>query len=308
MMQTALISHPACLEHDPGRGHPECPDRLRAVLSALDGIDRLVRLEAPPATVAQLARVHEADYIAAILQIHPEGGRLAQLDGDTLMSAGSAEAAVRAAGGAIAGVDFVLGGPARAAFVAVRPPGHHAEAALPFGFCLFNNVAVAARHARDAHGLKRVAVLDFDVHHGNGTQAMFWNDADLFYASSHQAGIFPGSGSVEERGAADNIVNVPLPAGTDGTAFRRAWQREILPALARFTPELIIISAGFDAHLADPLASLRLTEADFDWLTREICKLAPGRVVSVLEGGYDLRALASCAAAHVKVLQEAVLF
>jgi acetoin utilization deacetylase AcuC-like enzyme len=301
-MRTALVTHDACLAHDPGPGHPECPARLRAVLAALDDLPDLERLAAPLADAAALGRVHGADYIAAILRVRPAAGQLAQLDGDTLMSAGSAEAALRAAGGAIAGVDFIMGGPDRAAFVAVRPPGHHAEAALPFGFCLFNNVAVAALHARDKWGLRRIAVVDFDVHHGNGTQAMFWDDADLFYASSHQGGIFPGSGLTEEQGAAGNVVNVPLPAGTDGVGFRRAWEREILPALRAFAPELLIVSAGFDAHLADPLASLRVSEADFAWLTKAFCDVAPGRLVSVLEGGYDLAALGASAKAHVEVL------
>jgi acetoin utilization deacetylase AcuC-like enzyme len=297
-----LITHAACLAHDPGQGHPECPDRLRVVLAALEGIEALDRLEAPAATEAQLERAHNAHYVRAILAIRPEAQERVQLDGDTLMSAGSAEAALRAAGGAIAGVDYVMAGPGRAAFVAVRPPGHHAEAALPYGFCLFNNVAVAAWHARAVWGLRRIAVVDFDVHHGNGTQAMFWPDADLFYASSHQGGIFPGTGLVAERGVAGNILNVPLPAGTNGVGFRQAWERVLLPGLRDFGAELVIISAGFDAHLADPLASLRVQEADFDWLTKELCALAPGRVVSVLEGGYDLDALASCAGSHVAVL------
>ena len=310
-MPTALITHPACLGHEMGPYHPECPDRLRAVLGALETEEftDLLRESAPHATVDQLARVHPRDYVDAILSIRPNEGELAQLDPDTAMSAGSAEAALRAAGGAVAAVDAVMEGWARAAFAAVRPPGHHAEPARPMGFCLFNSAAVAALHARDRWGVSRVAVVDFDVHHGNGTQAMFAADASLFYASSHQHPCYPGTGAASERGAADNIVNAPLPPGTDGAGFRAAWQNIILPELDRFAPGLLIVSAGFDAHKADPLAELRLETADFTWITEQLLAVAAAhcgsRIVSVLEGGYDLNALAASAAAHVRALMRA---
>jgi acetoin utilization deacetylase AcuC-like enzyme len=308
---TALFSHPACLEHDAGGWHPERPDRLRAVLAALDAPDfePLLRETAPQATREQLLLAHPADYVDAILSIRPGPGELVQLDPDTAMNAGSVEAALRAAGAAIAAVDAVMEGSARAAFAAVRPPGHHAEPARPMGFCLFNNAAIAALWARARYGLGRVAVVDFDVHHGNGTQTMFAADPDLFYGSSHQSPCYPGTGQPHERGCAGNIVNVPLAPGSDGSVFRAAWAGTILPALEAFAPELLIISAGFDAHEADPLAQLRLETADFAWITAELVGLAErqtgGRVVSVLEGGYDLEALAASAAVHVRGLMRA---
>jgi len=307
----ALITHPACLGHDAGALHPECPDRLRAVLAALEGeaFAGLLRESAPEATEAQLTRAHHGDYVRAILAIRPAPGETIQLDADTAMSAGSAEAALRAAGGAVMAVDAVMEGWAHAAFAAVRPPGHHAEPRQPMGFCLFNNAAIAAHHARARWGLRRVAVVDFDVHHGNGTQAMFQAEPDLFYGSSHQSPCYPGTGAREERGCAGNIVNVPLPPGADGPAFRVAWRDEILPALDAFAPELLIVSAGFDAHRADPLAQLRLDTEDFAWITRELMTIAEchtkGRIVSLLEGGYDLHALAVSAAAHVRELMRA---
>jgi len=308
---TALITHPACLRHDTGPYHPECPDRLRAVLAALETEEfaDLLREAAPHATTEQLTRVHRGDYVEAILAIRPEEGELVQLDADTAMGAGSAEAALRAAGAAVAAVDAVVEGWARAAFAAVRPPGHHAEPARPMGFCLFNNAAIAALHARARWGIQRVAVVDFDVHHGNGTQAIFAADPDLFYASSHQHPCYPGTGEVWERGAADNIVNVPLRPGSDGAAFRAAWSDTILPELDVFAPGLLIVSAGFDAHVADPLAQLRLDTADYGWITQQLVTMAAlhcgGRIVSVLEGGYDLAALAASAAAHVRALMRA---
>lgn len=307
-MKVALISHEACLDHDMGPHHPEHPDRLRVVMEALTTAEfaGLQRAEAPEATLDQLSRPHPRRYVEAILAIRPDLGEVAQLDADTAMGAGSAEAASRAAGGACAGVDSVMGGAVDRAFVAVRPPGHHAEAQRPMGFCLFNNVAVAAHHARARWGIRRVAVVDFDVHHGNGTQAIFWADADLFYASSHQSPCYPGTGEVFERGVAGNIVNAPLRPRSDGAAFRAAWSGAILPALDRFAPELLIISAGFDAHRDDPLAQLRVETEDFAWLTHQLITIArrhcAGRVVSVLEGGYDLDALADSAAAHVRAL------
>ena len=310
-MTVALVTHLDCLDHDMGRGHPECPARLRAVLAALEAeaFAPLLREQAPLATVEQLVRMHPEPYVRAILAIRPEPGDRLQLDGDTSMSAGSAEAALRAAGGAVRAVDLVLGGQARAAFVATRPPGHHAEPARPMGFCLFNNAAIAAGQAREVWGLKRVAVLDFDVHHGNGTQAMFADQPDLFYGSSHQHPCYPGTGHAWERGVADNIVNVGLAPGTGSAAFRSAWADTILPALARFGPELLIVSAGFDAHKADPLAQLRLETEDFAWITDCLVEVADrhagGRLVSVLEGGYDLPALAASASVHVRRLMRA---
>jgi acetoin utilization deacetylase AcuC-like enzyme len=310
-MPTALITHPACLLHDNGEFHPECPDRLRAVLAALETEEfaDLVREAAPQATTEQLTRVHPASYVEAILSIRPAADEMVQLDADTSMSAGSAEAALRAAGAAVAAVDAVMEGWARAAFAAVRPPGHHAEPARPMGFCLFNNAAVAALHARARWGVQRVAVVDFDVHHGNGTQAMFAADKDLFYASSHQHPCYPGTGQAWERGAANNVVNAPLRPDSDSAAFRAAWSNTILPELDRFAPGLLIVSAGFDAHKADPLAQLRLETADFAWITQELLRIAAlhcgGRLVSVLEGGYDLHALAASAAVHVRGLMQA---
>ena len=307
-MPVALITHPACLEHDPGAWHPECPDRLRYVLRALEGEEflALLRESAPQASEEQLTRAHPAGYVREILAIQPGPGELVPLDGDTLMSAGSREAALRAAGGAVHGVDAVMEGWANAAFVATRPPGHHAEASRAMGFCLFANAAIAARHAQTRWGLARVAVLDFDVHHGNGTQSIFYGDPTLFYGSSHQYPCYPGTGAETERGIAGNVVNAPLPPGSLGAVFRAAWDTTILPALDRFAPQLLIISAGFDAHKADPLAQLRLETSDFRWITSRLMDVAAahcqGRIVSLLEGGYDLDALAASAAEHVRTL------
>jgi len=306
-MTVALITHPACLGHDTGAWHPECADRLRSVLRALEAEEfhPLLREMAPEATEEQLARVHPIGYIREILAIRPEEGEQVQLDADTLMSAGSAEAALRAAGGAVMAVDAVMEGWARSAFAAVRPPGHHCERGRPMGFCLFASAAIAARHAQARWGLGRVAVVDFDVHHGNGTQDIFERDASLFYGSSHQWPCYPGTGAASETGVG-NVVNVGLAPGAGSFEFRAAWDGTILPALEAFGPELLIVSAGFDAHKADPLAQLRVETEDFAWLTgrlldvsRRHCK---GRLVSVLEGGYDLHALAASAAAHVRAL------
>ncbi len=306
-MTTLLLSHRACLRHDPGEEHPECPDRLRAVLQALasEEFAALRRAEAPAATPEQLGRVHPQGYVEAILGIRPAEGERVALDADTVMSAGSAEAALRAVGAGVAAVDAVLQGAARRAFCAVRPPGHHAEPGRPMGFCLFANAVIAARHAQAAHGFARVAIVDFDVHHGNGSQACVEADASILYASSHQSPCYPGTGEARERGVG-NVFNAPLPPGADGARFRQAWAGALLPAIEAFAPELLVISAGFDAHARDPLAQLRVREPDFAWLTAELCGIADrhagGRVVSLLEGGYDLDALASSAAAHVRVL------
>ena len=305
-MTTWLFTHPACLTHEMGPHHPECPDRLRAILAALEAPEftPLVRQEAPAATVDALAFVHDRGFVETVLAAIPKAGIVA-LDPDTSVSSGSGEAALRAAGAVVAAVDAVLGGAADNAFCAVRPPGHHAEANAAMGFCLFNNVAVAAEHARRQHGLRRVAVMDFDVHHGNGTQHMFESDGDLFYASTHQSPLYPGTGDAAERGGG-NICNAPLPPGTGSAAFRAAMSEIVLPALDRFQPELLLISAGFDAHHADPLANLELEIADFAWATGILRGLADchcqGRLVSTLEGGYDLDALAASAAAHVRAL------
>ena len=302
MRRVALFSHQACLAHDPGAGHAECPDRLRAVLRALEhrDFDTLLREQAPMATREQLCLVHPAAYVDAILGLTPQEGDLLCLDPDTFVGPGSVTAARHAAGGAVAAVDALMEGWADTAFAAVRPPGHHAEARAAMGFCLFNSVAVAAHHARTRWGLRRIAVVDFDVHHGNGTQHMFERDADLFYGSSHQMPCYPGTGALRETGVG-NIVNLPLAPGSGSDAFRAAWTQRGLPALRDWAPELLIISAGFDAHLADPLAQLELQTADFGWITDELLASAP-RVGSVLEGGYDLAALAASSALHVRRL------
>jgi acetoin utilization deacetylase AcuC-like enzyme len=306
-MTTILFTHPACLEHDPGRMHPEAPARLTAVLRAFDAgeFDSLERREAPRTDVEQVARVHPLSFVEAVLNAI-EADSHVSFDADTRASPGSGEAALRAAGVVCAAVDAVMAGKAQNAFCAVRPPGHHAEPARAMGFCLFNNIAAGAAQARVVHGLGRVAVVDFDVHHGNGTQAMFWSDAELFYASTHQSPLYPGTGDRNERGLHGNIVNVPLAPNSGSVDFREAMTGEILPALRSFAPEFILISAGFDAHVDDPLAGLRFTDGDFEWATAEIARVArdvcEGRVVSTLEGGYDLGALERSAAAHVRAL------
>ncbi|BFL64751.1 histone deacetylase family protein [Roseomonas mucosa] len=309
-MDLLLLTHRACLGHDMGFEAMERPARLRVVLEALEAqcFSMLAREEAPRATREQLMRVHPASYVDTILATRPEGDGHVVIDGDTAMGSGSAEAALHAAGAGIAAVDAVMRGEFARAFCAVRPPGHHAEPARAMGFCLFSNIAVAARHAQEVHGAGRVAILDFDVHHGNGTQAVFERDPSVFFASSHQMPLYPGTGAASERGMG-NILNVALPPGAKGDEFRAAWSERILPAVEGFSPGLILVSAGFDAHARDPLAHLRLTEADFAWVTGEICAVARrvcgGRVVSMLEGGYDLDALARSVAAHVRALMDA---
>jgi acetoin utilization deacetylase AcuC-like enzyme len=307
-MTTGLFTHDACFGHLTPPGHPEDVERLKAVMAALseDAFSSLRRFEAPAVERVVLLTVHDVALVDAILGAKIREGDFARIDADTTMSHGSAEAARRAAGAVIQAVDAVMAGEIRNGFCAVRPPGHHAERAQAMGFCLFNNVAIGALHARATHGLERIAVVDFDVHHGNGTQDIFYNDANLFYASTHQFPLYPGTGSISERGIAGNLVNAPLPPGAGGEEFREAFEKIVLPALERFAPQFVLISAGFDAHAADPLASLELREGDFAWATERLCSVAQrhcqGRVVSALEGGYDLRALASSAAAHVGVL------
>jgi acetoin utilization deacetylase AcuC-like enzyme len=306
-MTTLLITHPACLNHLNPPGHPERPDRLRAIEQALEQerFMTLAREQAPVADLASVALAHPMEYVEAIRDAAPDQG-MVSLDGDTSMSPGSLEAALRAAGGAMAAVDEVVAGKAANVFVTTRPPGHHAESVRPMGFCLFNNVAIAARHAQKRHGLTRVGIVDFDVHHGNGTQEIFWSDPTVMYCSTHQMPLYPGTGAKSERGEYDTIVNAPLRAGDGGEEFRAAMQETILPRLAAFAPDLVIVSAGFDAHMRDPLASLNLLEADFTWATQQLMEIADkragGRLVSVLEGGYDLQGLAGSAAAHVMAL------
>ena len=308
-MTTLLFSHPACEDHIPGMGHPEGPIRLRAIREALSAaeFDALERREAPRAKESQISLVHPGSFVHDLLQAVPDSGERV-LDADTILSSGSGEAALRAAGAVVAAVDAVMADEADNAFCAVRPPGHHAEPDRAMGFCLFNNVAVGALHAREAHGLHRIAVVDFDVHHGNGTQAAFWDDPDLFYASTHQMPLYPGTGSARERGVNANIVNVPLPPSAGSEEFRRGMREHIVPALTNFQPEFLFISAGFDAHAEDPLAELNFTEDDYAWATVQLLSLARsacgGRLVSVLEGGYNPDALGRSVAAHVRVLMQ----
>src|SRR5580700_8455665 len=287
-MTTLLYTHQACLDHDPGSYHPESPARLRAVLEALAAPEfaRLERREAPEAAIEDLARVHPRPFVERLLAAVPQTGHVA-IDADTVMSPASGRAALRAAGAVTAAVDAVIAGEADNAFCAVRPPGHHAEPRRAMGFCLFNNVAVGALRARQVHGLARVAVVDFDVHHGNGTQDCFWDDGSLFYGSTHQSPFYPGTGAAGETGVADNIVNVPLPPMSGSQAFRLGMTRTLLPALDAFAPEMMLISAGFDAHRNDPLAQLLLEDEDYVWATEQLLDIARrhagGRVVATLE-------------------------
>lgn len=304
---TLIFSHDAALSHVTPPGHPERVARIEAVWTALRQLDGLEWRQAPLADRAEVLRCHPESYLERIEAAIPEQSYVS-LDADTHVSPGSLDAALRALGGCISAVDAVVSGEARNAFVAMRPPGHHAETATAMGFCLFGNAAIAAKRALDHHGLSRVAVLDFDVHHGNGTQDLLWSEARTLFCSSHQMPLYPGTGGAHETGAHDNVVNAPLAPMTGGAEMRRAWGDIILPAVDDFAPELIIISAGFDAHARDPLANLNWLEEDFRWVTEAICDVADshagGRVVSTLEGGYDLEALAASAAEHVRVLRE----
>lgn len=306
-MSTLILHHPSYLDHLTPVGHPERPDRIRAIDRILEHekFQPVVRDLAPVGAHEDIVRVHPASYIDYLHRIAPQEG-VARVDADTTMSPGTWEAALRGVGGACRAVEEVLTKKASNAFSASRPPGHHAERERSMGFCFFNNAAVAARYAQARHGIDRVAIVDFDVHHGNGTQDIFWDDPTVMYCSTHQMPLYPGSGSASETGNADTIVNAPLAPGADGTAFKEAFDVAILPRLEDFAPELVIISAGFDAHARDPLGGLNLVEADFAWATRALMDVANthsnGAVVSVLEGGYDLEGLARSVAAHVMTL------
>ena len=307
-MSVLLFTHPVCLRHSGGPGHPESPARLAAVLEALHAaqLSDVSWHEAPTATRTQLLRVHTEPHVKQVLDEPVLDQR--RLDADTVMNPDSAEAALRAAGAMCNAIDRVMRGEAQRAFCAVRPPGHHATPAQAMGFCLFNSVAVGAAHALDAHKLARVAIVDFDVHHGNGTQDIFWNEPRVHFFSSHQRGIYPGTGQADERGRG-NVHNAPLPAGSGGIVFRRTWGERLLPELDAFAPQLVLVSAGFDAHRLDPLANLMLEVDDYAWLSAEVVALAKrhaqGRMVSTLEGGYDLSALRECSVAHVSAMLDA---
>jgi len=306
-MTTLLYEHAAFGAHETPPGHPERAERYAAASAALEGekFGALLRREAPVAAREALLRVHTSEFIDAIFAAAPKDG-MVRLDPDTTMGPHSLEAALRAAGGGVDAIDAVFAGEADNAFVLARPPGHHAPPSRAMGFCLFNSAAIAAMHARAAHGARRVAVVDFDVHHGNGTEEAFWHDEYAFYASSHEWPQYPGTGRASDRGAYDNIVNAPLATGSSGEDFRRAWGERLLPALDAFAPDIVVISAGFDAHRADPVGGLRLTADDFAWVTSQILGVArarcAGRTVSLLEGGYDLSALAASVGAHVAAL------
>jgi len=309
-MTTALFNHPVSLLHDTGIHHPESPRRIKEILKILSDadFDGLDRREAPLVDNAKLLWAHTEEHVAGVFDAIPDTGYVA-IDGDTVICKDSGEAALRAAGGICAAVDAVLAGDVTNAFCLSRPPGHHAERERAMGFCLFCNPAIGAYQARNAHGLKKIAVIDFDVHHGNGTQDVFWNDPDMFYASTHEYPLFPGTGSEGEIGVAGNIMNCPLPSGAGSFEFRKAMEDKIFPAVQDFEPELIIVSAGFDAHREDPLASMTLEDEDFGWVSKRIVELSQalcgGRLVSVLEGGYNTDALARSVALHVKALMNA---
>lgn len=305
-MTTALITHPDCLGHVTPEGHPEQVARLSSVLAALEPLD-LPQTLAPLATIEDLVLCHPASYLAELRSVAPQAGQH-QLDEDTFMSPGSMSAALRAAGGVVRAVDMVLGGEAANAFVATRPPGHHAEQSRPMGFCLFGNVSIGAKHALERHDLSRVAIVDFDVHHGNGTQALCQEDERILVVTSQQMPLWPGTGDPLDSGPFGSVMNVAFPPETGSDLFRETYSQDIFPRIDAFEPDLILISAGFDAHADDPLAQMNLATSDFAWVTHGLCDLADkhcgGRVVSALEGGYNLSALAASAAAHVQVLKE----
>jgi len=307
MKKTALVTHEECLQHLTPPGHPEQVARLEYILEALKDVN-LLRVSAPMAADDDILRIHPREHINYLQDSVPETG-FKSLDGDTHISSGSLIAAYRAAGGVLRAVDLVLSGEAKNAFAAVRPPGHHAETLSAMGFCLFGNIALGVKHALDFHGLKKVAVIDFDVHHGNGTQEILWDESRCLTFTSQQIPLWPGTGTEEEQGNYNNIVNIPLPPRSTGALMRQKYEALVFPVLQNFEPELILISAGFDAHEADPLAELNWSTEDFSWLTERLCKIAEecceGRLVSTLEGGYDLEALADSVKVHVKKLCEA---
>ncbi|MGV2068220.1 histone deacetylase family protein [Agrobacterium sp. 22-226-1] len=305
-MATRLYEHPIFLEHITPSGHPERPDRLRSLNIALEhpNFERLERKEAPQANEDAVLLAHPEEHLLAIMrQIPEEDGEINRVEADTYVSQKSLQAALTGIGAAMAAVDDVFTGAADNVFVAARPPGHHAETAKAMGFCLFNNVAIAARHAQKAHGAERIAIIDWDVHHGNGTQDIFWNDTSVLFCSTHQMPLYPWSGDKNETGVKNNIVNAPLSPNTGSEYFREAFKSRVLPAIADFSPDLILISAGFDAHHRDPLAQINLVGEDFDWATGRLLEMADkytsNRVVSLLEGGYDLEGLAESAAMHI---------
>ncbi|TZG37678.1 histone deacetylase family protein [Agrobacterium sp. B1(2019)] len=305
-MATRLYEHPIFLEHITPSGHPERPDRLRSLNIALEhpNFERLERKEAPQANEDAVLLAHPEEHLLAVMrQVPEEDGEINRIESDTYLSPKSLQAALTGIGAAMAAVDDVFTGAADNVFVAARPPGHHAETAKAMGFCLFNNVAIAARHAQKAHGAERVAIIDWDVHHGNGTQDIFWNDTSVLFCSTHQMPLYPWSGDKNETGVKNNIVNAPLSPNTGSEYFREAFKSRVLPAIADFSPDLILISAGFDAHHRDPLAQINLVGEDFDWATGRLLemadKYASNRVVSLLEGGYDLEGLAESAAMHI---------
>ncbi|HEY0185772.1 MAG TPA: histone deacetylase family protein [Rhodopila sp.] len=307
-MTTLLYTHALCLGHDTGPGHPECPERLRAVWQALDAAEfaPLIRREAPRASPSQILRAHSEDYLLRVVNALPALGDRVHLDPDTVLSHGSWEGQLRCIGATLAAIDAVAAKQGDNAFCAVRPCGHHAEADRAMGFCIFNFAAIGALYARDQAGFGKVALVDFDVHHGNGSQHILWHQPGMFYASTHEANHYPGTGSADETGEQAEVVNVPLPAGSGSAGFRRAYDDIIIPALSAFQPDIILISAGFDAHEADPLADLMLTTQDFGWVTRKLMNVADaccdGRVISFLEAGYDLRPLSESTAEHVRTL------
>ena len=307
MKPSVLLTHEECLQHVTPPGHPEQVARLEYILEALKDIN-LSRVSAPMAAEDDILRIHPHEHINYLQDAVPDTG-FKSIDGDTHISSGSLTAAYRAAGGVLRAVDLVLSGEAKNAFVAVRPPGHHAERQTAMGFCLFGNIALGVKHALDFHGLKRVAVVDFDVHHGNGTQDLLWDEARCLTFTSQQMPLWPGTGAEDEQGKFNNIVNIPFPPGSSGALMRQKYNALVFPALQKFKPELILISAGFDAHEADPLAELNWSTEDFSWLTERLCQIASdycgGRLVSILEGGYDLEALAESVKAHVMKLCEA---
>jgi len=303
-MSTIIIQHDDCLRHNPGPKHPESTQRVEAVLSGLKDLKDLQHLPAPRATTEQIVRVHPAEFWADISCKEPTQG-VTQIASDTFMSNGSIDATLRASGGLCYAIDQILDDKAPRAFCAVRPPGHHSEPEIAMGFCLLNHVAIGALHALERPDIRRVAIIDFDVHHGNGTQATFEKNPDVLFVSSHQIPLYPGTGNIDETGCG-NVLNLPLARGDGSRQFRKVWSKLGLPAVHRFEPDLILISAGFDAHQRDPLAQIELQDADYHWITGQICDLATdscqGRVASILEGGYDLQALATASRAHVKAL------